>query len=153
MYQDENNWRLEKIAWRNAAGCGTETAVQLRTSSGRCAETSQPELAPQSWPTRCTGSADGLDQRDDVGLELGHRVVPTPRRPGAGRVAALVRRVGAQPLRVQQRRDVAPAGAALGEPVQQHDRVAVERPLVADVEGEPVVAVAQQPGHRSGTPG
>ena len=55
MYQDENAWRVENIALRNAAGCGTETAVQVRTSSGWCAETSQPELAPQSWPTRCTG--------------------------------------------------------------------------------------------------
>ena len=55
MYQDENAWLEENIALRNAAGCGTETAVQVRTSSGRCIATSQPELAPQSCPTRCTG--------------------------------------------------------------------------------------------------
>ena len=55
MYQDENAWRVENIALRNAAGCGTDTAVQVRSSSGRCIAVSQPELEPQSCPTRCTG--------------------------------------------------------------------------------------------------
>src|SRR5262249_21384931 len=80
-------------------------------------------------------------------LELVHRVVTAPGWPGARRVAALVGRVGPEPLGVQQRRHLGPAGVALREAVQQHDRVAVERPLVADVEDQVVVAQPQRPGH------
>ena len=55
MYQDFRPCFEDTIARWNAFGCGTDTAVQLRTRSGRCAATSQPIAEPQSWPTRCTG--------------------------------------------------------------------------------------------------
>ena len=54
-YHELRSWPPRRQAVRNAAGCGTETAVRLRTRSGRRAASPHATVAPQSWPTRCTG--------------------------------------------------------------------------------------------------
>ncbi len=55
MYRDFSPCPEVSIACRNAAGCGTETAVRVRTRSGFVAASPHPTIAPQSWPTTCTG--------------------------------------------------------------------------------------------------
>ena len=53
MYQDRSSWSETSIALRNAAGCGTETAVSVCTRSGWLPAAAHATAAPQSCPTRC----------------------------------------------------------------------------------------------------
>ncbi len=53
MYQDFRPCTLVAIALRNAIGCGTDTAVRLRTLSGYPAASAHATPAPQSCPTTC----------------------------------------------------------------------------------------------------
>ena len=112
------------------------------------------EVAPQSWPTRCTGPPIVSISATTSPSSLAIRVVAAARRPGAAASsrAGPARRCAARAA-CSSGATVAPARRALGEAVQQHHRVAVERPLVADVEGEPVVSVAQQPSSSRCAPG
>ncbi len=92
--------------------------------------------------------ADVVDQRGDVADEVGHPVVAAPARPRTRGVAALVERERADPGLVQDRRDQAPGGAALGEAVEQHDGHPVERALVEHGERQAVVLELRDPlGH------
>ncbi len=54
MYQDIRNWRLVTSDRMKAAGCGTESAVNVATRSGRAPASVQATAAPQSCPTTCT---------------------------------------------------------------------------------------------------
>ena len=81
----------------------------------------------------------------------GERVEPVGRalrRPGAGRVPALRGHQDAQTSSREQRHHVVPRGGPVGEAVEEHDRLTVERALVAHVERQPVVLVAREPGRR-----
>ena len=150
-YHDRRSWSPRTHAVRNAAGCGTDTAVRLRTRSGRRAARPHATVAPQSWPARWTGLPRSVDQRLDVGDERRQPVRRPEPRPGARRVAALVGGEGAQPVPVQPGGHRVPGRGTLGPSVEQHDRVAVERSLVADVEGQPSAPVG--PGSRRGVIG
>ena len=80
-----------------------------------------------------------VEQGRDVGRDLAHPVRRPRAGPGAGGVAALVRRQGPEPGGVQDRGDAAqrssPAGSRAAGPRRRHR---VHRSLVADVEGQPV---------------
>ena len=69
MYQDEQPLAGGHIARRKATGCGTETAVSVRTRSGRRGDQPgdrrTPVVADQVHRT-----ADRVDQRRDVGGQL-----------------------------------------------------------------------------------
>ena len=103
MYHDFRPWLLVASDFRNAIGCGTDTAVQERTRSGRRAATLQPTMAPQSWPTRSTGRPICSMSAIDVVAERTDAVAPAAERPRPRRVPALVGGVGAHALGVQQR--------------------------------------------------
>ena len=122
MYQLRSPCGEVTIARRNAAGCGTDTAVSVRTRSGR--RRGQP---PRDHGTPVVAddvhrTADRVDQRRDVARPACRPVVATPARPGAAassragraRACAPPLRAAAAPLRASS--SSAPGSRAAGPP-------------------------------------
>ena len=53
MYHERSAWSLVTNALAIAAGCGTDSALSVRTRSGCQAASAHPTMPPQSCPTTC----------------------------------------------------------------------------------------------------